>query len=75
MGPWPKPKVMYIRLIAKELYRLEQEVEKLEEEGRLAPLEDRESIKERLRKVKADRDRMRNTLDGAKEPSPFRQRR
>jgi len=75
MGPWPKATVMYIRLIAKELYRLEQEVDKLEEESRLAPLEDRESIKERLRRVKADRDRMRKTLGGAKEPSPFRQRR
>ena len=64
---------MSIRMIAKELYRLEQEVEKLEDEIRSAPLEDREAIKDRLRKLKAERDRMRKTLNGAKVPPPFRQ--
>jgi len=71
MGPWPKATVMYIRLIAKELYRLEQEVEKLEKEISSAPHEDREAAKEHLRKVKAERNRMRRVLDGAKEPVPF----
>jgi hypothetical protein len=64
---------MSIRMIAKELYRLEQEVRKLEEESRSAPIEDREALKDRLRRVKAERNRMRRTLDGAKEPPPFRQ--
>ena len=63
---------MYIRMIAEELYRLEQEVESLEEEIRSAPPEGREAMRERLRRVKADRDRMRRALDGAKEPAPFR---
>jgi len=60
-------------MIAQELYRLEKEVEKLEEQCRSAPFQDRESIKERLRQVKAERNRMRRALDGAKEPPPFRQ--
>jgi hypothetical protein len=64
---------MSIRMIAKELYRLEQEVRKLEEESQSAPIEDREALKDRLRRVKAERNRMRRTLDGAKEPPPFRQ--
>jgi hypothetical protein len=64
---------MSIRLIARDLYRLEQEVEKLEEQYGSAPFEKREAVKEYLRQAKAERNRMRRVLDGAKEPSPFRQ--
>jgi len=60
-------------MIAQELYRLEKEVERLEEQRRSVPFEARESIKERLRRVKAERNRMRRVLDGAKEPAPFPQ--
>jgi len=60
-------------MLAQELYRLEKDVEKLEEESRSAPFEDRESIKDRLRRVRAERDRMRKALDGAKGEPPFRQ--
>ncbi|MBW1860131.1 MAG: hypothetical protein JRI70_08685 [Deltaproteobacteria bacterium] len=49
---------MPIRMIAKELYELLREVEKLEE---------------RLRKLKAERNRMRKILDGEKVPPPFQQ--
>lgn len=64
---------MSIRLIAQELYRLQQEVEKLEDQVRSAPHEKQEALKDRLRKVKAERDRMRGALDGAKEPPVSRQ--
>ncbi|MGD8512360.1 MAG: hypothetical protein PVG85_00290 [Deltaproteobacteria bacterium] len=64
---------MSIRLIAKELYALQQEVEKLEEQVRLAPPERQEGLKDRLRKLKAERERMRKVLDGAKEPPLSRQ--
>jgi len=68
----PEAKAMSIRMIAEELYRLEREVETLEEEIKSAPFEDREAMGERLRRFKADRDRMRRALDGAKESPPFR---
>ena len=64
---------MSIQLIARDLYRLEQEVEKLEKEMDRAPLEGRQELKDQLRKVKADRNKMRRILEGAKEPSPYRQ--
>jgi hypothetical protein len=60
-------------MIAQELYRLEREVELLEKEMKSAPLEDREAMRDRLRKIKAERYRMRRVLDGAKEPPPLRQ--
>ena len=63
---------MPIRLIAKDLYRLQQEVEQLEKRLETAPVEDREALKEDLRKVRAERDRMRRILDGNKEPPPYR---
>ena len=59
-------------MIAQDLYRLHQEVERLEEELSKAPLEEKEKIEDRLRKVKADRDRMRRVLEGTKEPPPYR---
>jgi len=64
---------MSIRLIAQALYQLQQEVEKLEDQVRSAPLERQEAVKERLRKLKAERDRMRKVLDGAKKPPLSRQ--
>ncbi len=63
---------MSIRMIAKELYGLQREVEKLEDRIRSAPLEEREALRDRLGKVRAGLAHMRKTLDGAKEPPPFR---
>jgi len=60
-------------MIARELYSLQQEVERLEDQVRSAPPEKQEAMKERLRKLKAERHRMRKVLDGAKEPPPSRQ--
>jgi hypothetical protein len=60
-------------MIAKELYHLQQEVEKLEAEIESAALNEREAMRERLRKLKSERDRMRKILDGEKAPPPFAQ--
>jgi hypothetical protein len=59
-------------MIAKELYDLQREVEEMEAEIESAPPQEREAIEERLRKARAERDRMRKILDGEKVPPPFR---
>jgi hypothetical protein len=58
---------MPIRMIAQELYRLLQEVERLEKELRTVPFEKQANIKGLLRKAKAERDRLRAILEGKKE--------
>jgi len=63
---------MSIRMIARDLYHLEQEVEKLEKELVRAPIEERPALKDQIRKVKADRDKLRRALEGSKEPPPYR---
>ena len=55
---------MSIRLIAKDLYRLQQEVEELEKQLETAAFEKRAKLQDHLRKMKAERDRMRRVLDG-----------
>lgn len=64
---------MPIRMIAKELYELLREVERLEAEIEAAKPHEREAMRERLRKLKSERNRMRKILDGEKAPPPFRQ--
>jgi hypothetical protein len=59
-------------MIAKDLYRLHREVEALEDALDAAPFDERDEIREKLRKVKAERDKMRKILDGAKDPPPYR---
>jgi hypothetical protein len=55
---------MTIRELAKDLYRLQQEVTILEKELETAPIEKRSTIEQHLRQAKAERDRMRRILDG-----------
>ena len=57
---------MAIRMIAKELYLLVQEVEKIEKQSKNASAEKHEELKDQLRKVKVERNRMRNILEGKK---------
>jgi hypothetical protein len=57
---------MSIRLIARELYRLQAEVEKIEKKIAVSAAENSVDLKEQLRKLKAERDRMRRALDGQK---------
>jgi hypothetical protein len=63
---------MSIRLIAKDLYFLQQEVERLEKQVGSVPFEKREELEAQLRKVKAERDRMQGILNGSKEPVVYR---
>jgi protein-arginine kinase activator protein McsA len=58
---------MTIRMIAQELYRLIQEVESLENKLKNLPFEKQAEIKDKLRKTKAEKDRVHAILEGKKE--------
>ena len=66
-------KAMSIRLIARDLYRLQQEVEELEKALAAAPAETQAALRDQLRKTRAERDRMQRILEGTKAPPPYRQ--
>jgi len=57
-------------MIAREFYRLIQEVECLEKQLKSLPFEKQSQIKDQLRKTKAERDRMHAILEGKKEHKP-----
>ena len=57
---------MPIRLIAKELYRLQREVEEIEKELQAAPPREQDGIRDKLRKKRAEWQQVRNILDGEK---------
>jgi hypothetical protein len=63
---------MTIRLIAKELYALRREVEELEKRLESASSENKDRLEEQLRRVRAERDRMKRLIEGHKDPSPYR---
>jgi hypothetical protein len=65
---------MSIRLIAKELYRLQQAVEKLENELAWAPAGQIDRLQDQLRKIRAERNRMRRALEGSKDSSAVSRR-
>ena len=58
---------MPIRMIAQELYRLIQEVERLEKKLNSVPFERQAEIKDQLRKTKAEKNRVHAILEGKKE--------
>jgi hypothetical protein len=58
---------MSIRLLAKDLYRLRQEVERLERELASAAAGQQEKIVAKLREARAERNRLRAVLDGQKD--------
>jgi hypothetical protein len=58
---------MPIRLLARDLYRLQQEVEKLEKQLAAAAFDQQEPIRLRLIAARAERDRLRRVLDGQKD--------
>lgn len=60
---------MSIRLLAKDLYRLQREVARLELELANAPRDQRETLQARLRAARIERDRLRSALDGQKDSS------
>ena len=57
---------MSIRLLAKDLYRMVQEVEKYEKQLARAPWDQQAELRDQLRKAKAERDRLRKLLEGQK---------
>ena len=61
---------MSIRDLARELYRLEREVEELEVRFKTASPRTRDGIQLALRRAKAERDRHRAVLAAKKEPPP-----
>ena len=63
---------MSIHLVARDLYRLEREVSELERRLASCTASERDEVADRLRKVRAERNRMRNILEGAKEDPPCR---
>jgi hypothetical protein len=60
---------MSIRLLARDLYRLQQEVAKLEKALAKAPFDQHESLQARLSAARTERDRLRRCLDGQKDSS------
>jgi histidinol-phosphate/aromatic aminotransferase/cobyric acid decarboxylase-like protein len=64
---------MSIRLLAKDLYRLQQQVAELEIELANASLDQHEKLEARLRSARIERDRLRRALDGQKD-SPAKPR-
>lgn len=63
---------MSIRELARELYRLQLEVEGLEERLKRTPPSERDVMEDRLRRVRAERDRLSKILQSKKEPPPYR---
>ena len=59
-------------MIAKDLYLLRREVERLEEQVKKASFEEQKKLKDTLRKKRAELNRMQKMLDGAKEPPSYR---
>ena len=55
---------MSLRIIARDLYRLQQTVDRLEKALAQAPPTRREEIKRKLVRAKSERDQIRRMLDG-----------
>jgi hypothetical protein len=55
---------MSLRLIAKDLYRLQQNVSRLAEQLDRCPPEKREELKQKLARAIAEKDQVRRMLDG-----------
>jgi GAF domain-containing protein len=59
-------------MIARDLYRLQQEVDKLESRLKACSLAKREELEDQLRKARAEKDRVKRLLEGCKEEPPYR---
>ncbi len=57
---------MSIKLLARELYRLQKEKDRLEKEVQAASFSDQPPLEDALRKVTAEWQLVRNMLDGEK---------
>ena len=63
---------MSVRMIARDLYRLQQQVDRLESRLQACPPGKREELEEELRKAKAERARVKRMLEGTKKEPPYR---
>ena len=63
---------MSVRMIARDLYRLQQQVDRLESRLQACPPGKREELEEELRKAKAEREHVKRMLEGAKKEPPYR---
>ena len=66
---------MSVRMIARDLYRLQQEVDRLESELKVCPPARREDLEDQLRKARAERERVKRMLEGTKGEPPYRKAR
>lgn len=65
---------MSIKAIAQELYRAQQNVERLEKEIEVVPSSEKDGLREELRQARAEWQILRKMLDGEKETSSFRKK-
>ena len=63
---------MSVRMIARDLYRLRQEVDRLESQLKAGPAAKRADLEDQLRKARAERERVKRLLEGSKEEPPYR---
>jgi len=63
---------MSVRMIARDLYRLQQEVDKLESRLKACSLAKREELEDQLRKARAEKNQVKRLLEGSKEEPPYR---
>lgn len=64
---------MSIQFIARDLYRLQRDVERLEALLKNAPSKEKRELENRLYSLRAERDHLRALLEAKKEPPPYRQ--
>jgi hypothetical protein len=69
---WEDNVVMSIKLLALELYRAQQKVYQLEAQLAEAPFNQQDAIGWQLREAKEELRLLRNMMEGAKSPSPYR---
>jgi septal ring factor EnvC (AmiA/AmiB activator) len=55
---------MSIKLLARDLYRVQKEVEQLEKQLFDLPWDQRSALEDKLRRAKAQREKLRHALDG-----------
>ncbi|MBC8317479.1 MAG: hypothetical protein H8E41_06200 [Desulfobulbaceae bacterium] len=63
---------MSIKALALELYKAQQNVDRLEVQIEEASINDKEAIRSELREAQSELKILRNILNGEKTPSPYR---
>ena len=55
---------MSIRMLAREIYRCQQQIERYEKALNDSPLAERSELEEKLRQMRAEKNQLRRALDG-----------